>query len=124
MNSGSVATPSEDATDMKNGCSPTKPTGTKGGALQVASWLAGRAVSRTRKRGHIERVAVGRGSGGCAGRDHATGARMVQRKHLPAPHLREAVGDDPQQRVRRTAGRRMGGEPQPPRQDNPRLALP
>jgi hypothetical protein len=29
MKSGNVVTPSEDATVMKNGCSATKPTGTK-----------------------------------------------------------------------------------------------
>jgi len=67
-----------------------------------------------RRGGHVEGIAVGRGGSGGARRHGAAGTRMVEREDLPPPHLRQAVGDNPQQRVRGAARRRMGDDPHRP----------
>jgi hypothetical protein len=51
------------------------------------------------------RIAVGRGAGGAAGRDHAAGAADVFDDHLLPERLRHAVLDDARDRIGRAAGR-------------------
>jgi hypothetical protein len=64
--------------------------------------------------GHVQSVTIGSGSSGGARRHRSAGARMIKREDLTSPHLRQAVGDDPQQGIGGAARRRMRDDPNRP----------
>ncbi len=72
--------------------------------------LLARQCHEGRRRGHIERVAVRRGLCSGARRDGAAGARMVEHDDLAAPHLRQPIAHETQQRIRRSARRGVGDD--------------
>jgi hypothetical protein len=75
-------------------------------SFQACSWLSDQGLPRAGG-GHVERVAVCRGRSGCAGRNGAACAWMIEYDNLASPLLRQAVGDDTQQRIGRTDWRRV-----------------